>query len=211
MMALRVLLAIAIATGHYAVALSQDLQRTIATPCSPFSVTISDLGHTLRPTRLAIVTTKNRYSRIKEQDLFVTQLAKHLNNNGFLAFVSPEKLSKAKLPMQSGVFDERELLDLARDHRADAVLYCDVSKLDNSIPMQLQVSAVIVNVDQAVSIVSLTGSFNLSSPITTHQYLYSVVQNKDEFHAETFLSSPSKLIEYVSNRTARRISQCWGG
>ena len=211
MIAFRILLAIAFATSQYVVASSQDLQKPIATACSPFSVTISDIGHTLKPTRLAIVTTKNRYSRIKEQDLFVTQLAKHLNNNGFFAFVSPHKLSKAKLPMQSGVFDERELLDIARDHRADAVLYCDVSRLDNSIPMQLQVSAVIVNVDQAVSIVSLTGSFNLSSPITTHQYLYSVVQNKDEFHAETFLSSPSKLIEYVSNRTARRISQCWGG
>ena len=164
----------------------------------------------LQPRRIVIVTTNNRQDRLKEQDLFSKALAKHLRQGQrFDVVISREKMCRDKLPMRRGAFDEQRLLALSRAYNVDAVLFCELEQISAYEPMQLQMSMLLVDVGEAVSLASATTTVDQRPPGMHQAYVIFAGQDCDQFTTDTHLNSPSLLIDFAAGLCANGLLSIW--
>ena len=172
-------------------------------------VLVSRHCNALKPGRIVIVVANNRQGRMSEQDLFAEALAKHLRKcSQFSLVVSSEHICQNKLPMRRGVFDEAELLELSRTYQADTVLYCELSQLTAFQPMRFQMSVLMVNVGEAVALVSASCTFDLRDA-KTYKAFTAFAGDESKPITEAFQHSPATFIDYASTRVARTLLSVW--
>ncbi|MEL6108256.1 MAG: hypothetical protein AAFU85_19695 [Planctomycetota bacterium] len=163
----------------------------------------------LLPRRILIVTGKNLQDRLREQTLFAEALADHLRRSAFQVIVSQDCLCKHRWPLSLGRFDEREVLRAAKEHRADTILYAEVSSIEAYDPMRVQGSILLVNVDEAVSVLSETSTVDLQRGAAKRAFLAFARGAEQDSFGETFLHSPAKLIDFTAREMARTLLQTW--
>lgn len=164
----------------------------------------------LQPQRVLIVTTHNRQDRLKENDLLAKSLAKHLRDGAvFDVVISRDKICRDKLPMQSGAFDERKLLQLSAAYHIDTVLFCEIADISAYEPMSMQASLLLVHVPEAVALVSANVSIDLGDAATNGAFHASAGVGRDPLELETRSSSPTQLIDYASQSIARGLLSIW--
>ena len=164
----------------------------------------------LKPRRVVIVTARNRKDRLREQDEYAKTLANHLRNiNCFDVVVAREGICCDHLPTRTGQFDEHELVRLSRRFNADTVLYCEVQQISAYEPMRLQSNVLLVSAAEAVALVSATSTFDLNHPVTRSRYARYVNHRCSNAAVDTFLSSPSQLIDFAASEAAGVLASVW--
>lgn len=178
-------------------------------PAAQTQLRVSQYAGDLLPRRILIVTGKNLQDRLREQSLFAESLADHLRRSAFEVIVSRECLCQHRWPLTLGRFEERDILHAAKQHRADTILYAEVTSIDAYDPMRVQASILLVNVDEAVSVLSQTSTLDLQRSAAKQQFLAFVRGAQDGSFGETFLHSPAKLIDFTAREMARTLLQTW--
>ena len=163
----------------------------------------------MQPRRIVIVVPKNRQDRLKEQDIFAAALAKQLTASGISAVVSKQRICDQTLPVQRGVFDERHLIRMAKDYRADAVLYSDVRSVGAYRPMNFASTVLLVDTNQAIALASLDSTLDLSRP-SLQQVYQRFAYDSGKMVGETHLDSPTLFIRYAARGVAKNLSAIWG-
>ena len=177
---------------------------------TPDLLAVSEHCNYLKPRRIVIVTAKNREDRLDEQSLLAELLAKHLAGP-FSTVVSRESVCADDLPMRKGVFDERELVQLKRAYQADAVLYCEIQRLVAYEPMQLEASLLLVDINQAVSLLSLHTKFDVRQIATRLSYAnFATPTGQPSVLSETHVHSPSTFIEFAALQLSQQMCAAWG-
>lgn len=116
----------------------------------------------LKPKRVAVVTTFNRLDRLPEQDVFSQAVADALGTClGMQATIAKTRQCLDEMPHHSGVFDEFLLVDMYRQLRAEAVVYCEVVHFDAYAPYTLQAHILMVDTREAVALLECDVSLNL--------------------------------------------------
>lgn len=185
---------------------AQDLQPV---PEADDTYLVSKYSVNLKPRRIVIVTTNNRQDRLREQDMFAKALSAKLRKCGlqFETVISPDKVCRDKLPTRRGRFDEVELVALSHNYNADAVLYCELEIISAYNPMQMETSLLLVNVGEAIAIVSANHEFDLNRPDTYEAYSNFALQSPD--HSQNLMNSPSKLINYAASTVVDSLASVW--
>ena len=178
---------------------------------APPRISVSPHAADLKPRRIVIVTTQDFQDRLKEQAAFAQGLAAHLRSLGsFDAVVSRETVCIEQLPMRAGYFDERQLVELAYQYGADAVLYCHVTDISAYEPLRLQTELLLVHTGEAIAIVSATSSFDLKYESTRKQYLDYLARTTVAGTPGGDVLAPSQLIDFSANQVAWQVLSVWG-
>ncbi|NND95822.1 MAG: hypothetical protein HKN47_00665, partial [Pirellulaceae bacterium] len=126
----------------------------------------------LKPKRVVVVMTHDRQHRLREQTHFAESLTKFLQReNCFEVVLCRQAICQDELPLRKGTFDEHELLALARQFNADAVLYAEVMQLSAYEPMSGQLSVSLVSVSESVALLSAISTIDLRDAVTRNDYL----------------------------------------
>lgn len=179
-----------------------------AAALTPLPMRVSPLAQQLQPNRVLIVAPLDRQDRLKEQRELMRYLATHLRSTMHVDVVEcPQRVCEDMFPIRTGQFDERKLVALGRQFLVDTVLYCNVESIDAYCPMNLELQFLLVNVGQAVSIVSGTGHFDLADKATQNVFYQSF--GADPEVDTTLKNSPTRLIEFSTSRVAGDLTRLW--
>ena len=174
---------------------------------TPSNAFVSQLYSRLRPHRVVIVTPSNRMHEFHEQDEFALALVAGLRKHGVFEAVAGAEVPCNLNAIQSGNFDEQQLVNLANQYNVDAVIYCDVSQFSAYDPLQASVALSIVDARESVVLFCSDGVWNTREPETRSGFEMFLYQNGDDYSVETRLDSPSEFMSYVADSTARFIGQ----
>lgn len=182
-------------------------QQPIEPTCADFRT--SDLARQLIPNRIVLVGTVDRYNRIKEQTALLENLKSDIEcKTGFEVVIAPRRACKNCFPIQVGKFNEQTLLDIAKAHNADTVVYVTVGDIDAYVPMKMESRFLMINVDQSVAIVSGTQRINLGRAATRTNFLR--FHESSNLHTDSSLTrQPHEMIEFASDRLANDIANVW--
>lgn len=159
----------------------------------------------LSPTRVVIVTAANRMDRLHEQEVFAEAMASSLGR--FVDVVRAEQvICDGVSPLKSGRFDEHQLLRLKHELDADAVLYCDVQQLSAYAPLRIQVSMLLVHIDEAVALVAGTAMLDTKDSQVAEAYrTFSVGKSPNEF-LDVHDHSPRDFIRFSATVLASQLT-----
>lgn len=191
---------------------SEGQFQSIAIAGSPTSPEFRKSKHceTFRPRRVVIVTPRNRQDRLLDQDLFGQSLATHLSAIGlFDTVVSQEHICEEFLPQRKGVFDERRVLEYAKEHHADAILFCDVNIISGYAPMHIRPSVVLVHASQCVALLDARMSLSTSDTIVHQQYAQYVSAHCRDARTELYRHTPRFFIDFGAKQIADLIATAW--
>lgn len=174
---------------------------------TPSSAFVSPLYRQLRPHRVAIVTPANRMQEFHEQDQFAESLAVALREHGVFEAVVGAEVRCNLNAIQSGHFDEQQLVNLAAMYNADAILYCDVISMSAYDPLQASVALSIVDARESVVLFCSDGNWNMRDPNTKNAFRNFLQSGGYDYATESRLESPSDFMEYVADSTAKFIGQ----
>ncbi|MFN3191387.1 MAG: hypothetical protein ACE361_12770 [Aureliella sp.] len=164
----------------------------------------------LSPRRLLIVTPQCRQDRLREHDTYARSLASYLRANGrFDVVVAKEYICENKIPMRSGRFNERDLLQYAQRYNVDTVLFCELPQISAYEPMNLNATFAIVSIEEAIALVSGSGYFDLRHPATYQDYANFSMQTSDAHSTATHPHSPSRFIDYCAARASEGLLALW--
>lgn len=179
-------------------------------PIVPSAITVSTHSPRLKPRRIVVVSTHNLADRLREQDSFANSLAAQLKQCGpFDVVLAKDKLCREQLPMRRGVFDEGDLVELSRRYAADTVLYCEVDLQSAYAPMQLQANILMVNMSEAVALISLQLHLDARQPNVELDYTRHAQSASSWNGNENHLYSPSLFLQYAASRVAFGVSGVW--
>lgn len=174
---------------------------------TPSSAFVSPLYRQLRPHRIAIVTPANRMQEFHEQDQFAESLAVALREHGVFEAVVGSEVRCNLNAIQSGRFDEQQLVNLAAMYNADAILYCDVITMSAYDPLQASVALSIIDARESVVLFCSDGNWNLRDPNTKNAFRNFLQFGGYDYATESRLESPSEFVEYIADSTAKFVSQ----
>ena len=174
---------------------------------SPANAFVSDLYAKLKPRRAVIVTPHNRNALFPEQTRFAEALAVALRRKGVMEAVVAAPTKCSINAIQSGRFDERQLVRVAAEYNADAVLYCDVTNFSAYAPLSASVSLSLVDARESVVLLSTDGGWDLRSPDDAHQFRSLLIQSGDQAEVEMKFNSPSEFMTFIGLLTADFISR----
>lgn len=101
-----------------------------------------------------------------------------------------------------GVYDEMQMAQIARNHQADAVLFCSMMSYSPYDPMVGELAIAMVDSAESVVLLKAHSRFELTDPGTNKDYeAFTKRQTEDEFDAKTQLMSPENFLDYVVDRT----------
>ncbi|WP_146520706.1 hypothetical protein [Stieleria varia] len=175
------------------------------------SQAVSRFAATNIPERIVIVRPRNRQDRVQEQDGFAEAIASELRATRLFDVVITDRYQcNISLPMRRGVFDEHQLVALSIEHQADAVLYCDVERFSGYDPMRLEFSMLLVNINDAVALVSTSATVDLQNPVTGFAYKYFAATGNPHEAMDIHRHTPSRFIDFAAARAAKSIASVWG-
>lgn len=186
-------------------------QQTVVAPAAPdptpSNAFVSPLYSRLRPHRVAIITPSNRMHEFHEQDKFAHALKVGLRKHGVFEAIVGAEVPCNLNAIQSGNFDEQQLVALANQYNVDAILYCDVNHFSAYDPLQASVALSIVDARESVVLFCSDGVWNTREPGTRGGFESFLYQNGDEYSVDMRLDSPTEFMSYVADSTARFMSQ----
>ncbi|MCC9602932.1 hypothetical protein LOC67_20475 [Stieleria sp. JC731] len=173
-------------------------------PNAPTPTRRSSLLGQLRPNRVLIVTCLDRQDRLREQTELMHQLATHLRRQSTVEVVeSDHRMCLQHSPMQTGRFDERQLVEMGTRYSADTVIYCEIANIDSYRPMKLELRFLMVSTHQSIALASASRHHDLGHTPTRKQFLSTF--DPYEHSAESLLRSPSRLIDFSANKLAAEL------
>ena len=172
----------------------------------PFRVT-SKLWQ-LKPQRILIVTMLDRQDRLREQQTLSRNLAEHLRlKTNFDVVEASERVCMESYPLRAGRFNERRLVELGIKYQVDSILYCNVESIDAYHPMRIEIQFVLVHASESIAVASGRRRFSLSDSAVKQAYLRSIDCNGPA--PATFMSSPTRLIEFSAAQLAGDLTKLW--
>lgn len=182
-------------------------QQPVQPTCAEFRT--SNLARQLVPNRIVLVGTVDQKSRLREQSSLLDQLASDLRcKTGFEVVIAKRRGCKDCFPIQIGKFNEQNLLEIAKLHNADTVVYATLDRIDAYASMQMETHFLMINVDQSVAIVSGAQRINLGNAATRANFLR--FHESSNLHTESSLTrSPHQMIKFASDRLANDIANVW--
>lgn len=176
----------------------------VPTPSNAF---VSPLYQRLRPHRVAVVTPPNRMNEFYEQDAFAEAFVVALRKYGVFEAVIGHEVPCNLNAIQSGNFDEQQLVSLAREYNVDAILYCDVINFSAYDPLRASVALSIVDARESVVLFCSDGSWNTRESETRNGYEWYLRETGEEYSVSSRLESPSEFMGYVADSTASFMNQ----
>ena len=174
---------------------------------SPANAFVSVHYAKLKPRRVVIVTPHNRTSLFPEQTRFAEAFAAALRRKGVVEAVIAAPTTCSINAIQSGRFDEEQLVQVAAQYNADAVLYCEVTDFCAYAPLSASVSLSLVDARESVVLLSTDGSWDLRSPDDAYQFRSLLIQSGDQAEVEMKFNSPSEFTTFIGLLTADFISR----
>ena len=178
-------------------------------PASQTQLRVSRHAKPLLPRRVLIVTGKNRQDRLHEQTLFAESLADHLRRSAFEVIVARDCVCEHRSPIRVGRFNENAILRVGKRHHADTVLYAEVTSIDAYDPMRVQATVALINVREAVSVVTAITTVDLHRAAAKRHYLSFARGHDGKAFEETFLHEPATLIDFTAHDLAKTLLQQW--
>jgi hypothetical protein len=178
----------------------------VATP-TPSNAFVSAHYSQLRPHRVAIVTPANRMQEFHEQDQFAEALAFSLRQHGVFETVVGSRVPCNLNAIQSGRYDEQQLVNLASQYNADAILYCDVTSFSAYDPLTASVAISIIDARESVVLFCSDGTWNLRDTATSNGFRNFLQRGGADYSIDSRLESPSEFVGYIADSTADFISK----
>lgn len=168
---------------------------------------VSPFFSELRPHRVAIVTPSNRMHEFHEQDQFAEALAIGLREHGVFEAIVGAEVPCNLNAIQSGQFDEQQLVNLASQYNVDAILYCDVIAFSAYEPLQASVALSIIDARESVVLFCSDGNWNMREPGTANGFQNFLQQGGADYATQSRMESPSEFVGYIADSTAKFISR----
>lgn len=182
-------------------------------PANAIQVTNSTFHYS--PRRIVIAIPENRKDRLREQDLFAKGMRRYLTERSHVSVVTARhRVCDRNSPLQTGRYDEQQLVEFLHRYQADGVLYCDVEQIRAYEPMQMEVSLLLVDCQNAVAVASGTITIDSKNSVTLQHYerfaFPDTEQRPKNQTLETHLSSPSQFIDFAAKEITAKLTKSVG-
>lgn len=177
---------------------------------SGIRVRISRFAKQFQPQRVLVVTRLNSQDRLKEQDVFVRATIANIESCMPLkCFSLAQRLCLDEMPRVCGCFDEEFLVEMHRKHAIDAVLYCEVAKLDAYDSASMSAHLLLVDVRDSVALMEADMSYDMDCNSVRESYRqYFTGPDVD---TQPYYHSPSRFLEFCSRQLIAEVVKQWPG
>lgn len=155
----------------------------------------------LRPSRIVLMIPKMRNNSYEVQTKFARALHRQLNEKGVFEVILKTGFCDVELEaIRNGTFDERYLLDLAREHTADGIMFCEVSSFSAYEPLQLGCALTFVDMRESIVTLHTNGFWNTNETHVAKKFLQDVcrIHQCKQYAANVYLRSPTEFMDFVA-------------
>ena len=157
------------------------------------------------PLRVVIVPTGTEAGRYQTPVLFAENLTAAIKAAGVCDVVLPLQLECTTTVdgLLTGQFDERELVQLARQWNCDAVMFVRVSQFQGHSPLSASVTAALVDANEARVIFAVDGRWDVGDQETREGFEHFVANrlgDSSETALKIQLQSPNNLLCFAAHQ-----------
>jgi hypothetical protein len=167
----------------------------------PVDFFVSPHFFSLRPGRLVMLLPRMRDNNYEAQARFADSLAQALTQAGVFEIVLQTGVCDQSMDtIRNGTFDERALLETARRHNADGVLFCEVTTFSPYEPLHLGCALTLVDTRESIVTLHTNGVWNSTDENVAAKFQQDVcrVHHCKSYAAAVYLKSPSEFMKFVA-------------
>ena len=146
-----------------------------------------------------------RNNSYEVQTKFADAIHRQLNEKGIFEVILKTGYCDVELEsIRRGTFDERHLLDIAREFSADGIMFCEVSSFSAYEPLQLGCSLTFVDMRESVVTLHTNGFWNTNDANVSKKFLQDVcrIHHCQQYAANVYLRSPTEFMSFVARDLA---------
>ena len=164
-----------------------------------------------RPNRVVMVASGRSNGSYRTHQKIITELAAQIRGQDQFEIVAPRDryLQGHSDNILEGKFEEAELVRIAREFNADAVLLIKVNEFRPSPPMRANLSIAILDANESVVAFGMSGVWDLANMNTKQafeQFLYNTSSGSAN-EGNLYLQSPNQLFRFIGSQVADSITR----